>query len=166
LFLEALRPNVYVDAIGQISLEDLSNRGIKGVIVDLDNTLTEWNKDQIPPEIEGWLRVVREQGFGLCLVSNNAKTRVARVAECLDIPFVYKAGKPRRRAFRQAMDLLGTEPGSTAVVGDQIFTDVFGGNRLGLYTILVVPISRHEFIGTRMMRQLEWLVLRHLFPKT
>ena len=98
----------------------------------------------------------------MCLVSNNKKDRVSNFGRILGVPALSKARKPRRRAFREAMRIMNTRPETTAVIGDQIFTDVLGGNRLGLYTILVVPLSKQEFIGTRCMRHLERVVLKIL----
>ena len=94
-------------------------------------------------------------------VSNNKKVRVSNFGRILGVPAI-SARKPRRRAFREAMRIMNTRPETTAVIGDQIFTDVLGGNRLGLYTILVVPLSKQEFIGTRCMRHLERVVLKIL----
>ncbi|MDD3705135.1 MAG: HAD hydrolase-like protein [Clostridiaceae bacterium] len=79
----------------------------------------------------------------------------------MKLPAVYKAIKPSKTAFRRAMKLMNSVPANTAVIGDQIFTDVLGGNRLGLYTILVAPISDKEFIWTRIIRKLE----RHILKK-
>ncbi len=80
----------------------------------------------------------------------------------LGIPGLSKANKPSRRAFLQALDLLGSRPEQAAMIGDQVFTDVLGGNRLGLYTILVVPLCRREFLGTRVLRLVERVILRNL----
>ncbi len=95
----------------------------------------------------------------MCFVSNNSDLRVKEIADLVDIPFVAWAKKPRRRSFRKAMALMATKPEQTAVVGDQIFTDILGGNRLGLFTVLVSPISRKEFVGTRLVRLLEKIIL-------
>ena len=73
-----------------------------------------------------------------------------------------KAGKPRRRAFLRALEVMGSSAEETAVIGDQVFTDILGGNRMGLFTILVVPINKREFIGTRVMRKFEIMVLREI----
>jgi len=94
--------------------------------------------------------------------SNNSQDRVQKFAEAFGVPAISKAIKPRRGAFRIACDSLGVTPGETAVVGDQVFTDVLGGNRLGVYTILVVPVSEKEFFGTKIMRMMERFVLRKL----
>lgn len=160
--LGLLRPDLYVGSLFIISLDELWQRGLRALIVDLDNTITEWNLARLRPEVRRWFADARERGFKVCLVSNNSETRVNSFASALDIPWISNAGKPRRRAFRQAMAKMGVGRRQTAVVGDQVFTDVLGGNRLGLYTILVVPMTDKEFIGTRLARRLERWVLRRL----
>ncbi len=84
------------------------------------------------------------------------------MAQKLGLPFISGALKPRRGAFREALKLLDVEPRRAAVVGDQVLTDILGGNRLGLHTILVRPMSRREFAGTRITRLFERVILRVL----
>ncbi|MGI6552877.1 MAG: YqeG family HAD IIIA-type phosphatase [Bacillota bacterium] len=158
--LDILKPDLYVNQLQDVPLQKLIRAGIKGIIIDLDNTITAWNSSEITEDILNWFQEIKKHRFRVCLVSNNGKARVAVVAEKLDIPFIFKANKPRRRSFRQAMEVLETKPQETAVIGDQVFTDVLGGNRLNLYTILVVPLNKREFIGTRLMRRLENIVLK------
>lgn len=155
-----LKPDLYVANLLDIPLEELCERGIKGLIIDLDNTITEWNSSELKQEIVVWFKNLNLYKLKACIASNNSKSRVEKIGRELGIPAIHKAGKPRRRAFRQAMEVMGTDPLTTAVVGDQIFTDVLGGNRLGLFTILVKPLNRREFIGTRLMRQLERVVIK------
>ena len=157
-----LQPKLFAESIKDISVEALFAQGKKGVLVDLDNTLTIWESEVLPPETVDWIGAAKKQGLKVCLLSNNKGERVKRIAAVLDIPYVDKATKPRRRAFRLGMETMGTQPAETAVIGDQIFTDVLGGNRLKLHTILVAPISTHEFAGTKLMRILERAVLRRL----
>lgn len=145
-----------------IPLALLKARGIRGLIIDLDNTVTEWGRATLDRGVRRWFADLKEQGIKACLVSNNRSNRVKKVADALGIPGISRAGKPRRRAFRQAMAVMDTEAGGTAVIGDQVFTDILGGNRLGMYTILVMPINSREFIGTRMMRHVERIFTRHL----
>jgi len=153
-----LAPSLCLSSIFQIDLEGLRRQGIRGLILDLDNTLVAWGGD--PEEkLFAWLREVRESGLVACIVSNNDRARVKGFSDLASIPAIPRARKPRRRAFRAAMEVMGTAPAETAVVGDQIFTDILGGNRLGLYTILVTPVARREFIGTRLVRLLEKVVL-------
>lgn len=158
--MERFHPAEYVRSVYDIDLQALRQRGVQGIICDLDNTLVAWDSSDTAPELHDWFAKVQRAGLKLCIVSNNGPGRVGEFAKSLGVPFVANAAKPRRKAFRRAMELLGTTPAQTAVVGDQVFTDVFGGNRQGLHTILVVPISRQEFIGTRLVRVLEQFVLR------
>lgn len=160
--IDYLLPDIYVNSIFEIPLDSLYERNIRALILDLDNTVTEWNSSQVRPEVVEWVRMARARGFKLCLASNNSRARVDAVARSLNIPYVYNAGKPRRRAFRHAMKILECAPGETAVIGDQVFTDVLGGNRLHLLTVLVVPMNPREFIGTRIVRLLERMILRKI----
>jgi HAD superfamily phosphatase (TIGR01668 family) len=162
LITSKLAPDLFVDSLMDIPLEDLTKKKVKGMIFDLDNTVTEWNNPEIKEEILQWFCVLPQYGITACLVSNNKGPRVMEAAKKLGIPYVAKATKPRRGAFRRAMELLKVSPEETVVVGDQIFTDILGGNRLGLYTVLVSPLSKREFIGTRIMRLVERIALKKL----
>lgn len=158
--LEYFRPTQLANSLDLISVEQLKRDGIRGLIIDLDNTMTPWNNLEVGPKVEAWFEKVKSAGIRACVVSNNSKRqRVAVVADRLGIPFVFGATKPRRSAFRAGMKILETGQGDTAVIGDQLFTDILGGNRLGLYTILVTPINDREFIGTRIMRRAEKLLV-------
>jgi HAD superfamily phosphatase (TIGR01668 family) len=158
--MQYLKPDLYVDSILDIPLNLLTSLKINTLIIDLDNTITEWNSPQLDKKIHQWFSDLQASHMQACIVSNNSHTRVTHIAKSLGLPAISNAGKPRRRSFLQAMELLNTLPESTAVVGDQIFTDVLGGKRLGLYTILVKPMNSREFIGTRLVRQLEKVVLK------
>jgi HAD superfamily phosphatase (TIGR01668 family) len=150
------RPTLLADNIWEIVLEDLTARGIRGLILDLDNTLVDWNESFLRPEVEVWLAKARAVGMRLCLASNAVRGgRVARVAEKLDLPAVIRAGKPFPVAFRKAMAALETEPASTCAIGDQVFTDMLGANWLGLTTVLVKPLSPKESPHTRVIRLIE-----------
>ncbi len=137
----------------------LEKEGIRGIIFDLDNTLVPWNDWTVCPEIKEWMGQVKEAGFSSCIVSNNNSRRGKELSEVFDLPAFWKAVKPRRRSFRKALELMALEPSQTAVIGDQVFTDILGGNRMGLYTILVHPLSRREFLGTVYVRKVERVVL-------
>jgi len=153
---------MYVDSLLDIPLAELQSQNIKAFILDLDNTITEWNSNHIREEIGDWFKSILAQDFKACILSNNGEGRVVQVAQSLGIPFISRAQKPRRGAFLRAVSLMGVKPEETAVIGDQIFTDVLGGNRAGLFTILVVPIARREFVGTKFSRAMEFFVLRRL----
>ncbi len=153
--LKCLIPNRYVDSIHEVGAGELERLGIKGVITDMDNTLIPWNERSVNPELVCWMQSFKEKGLKMCIVSNNSAVQGEALARQLEIPAVWYAVKPRRKAFRKAISIMGLLPGEVAVIGDQLFTDVLGGNRLGLYTILVVPLSQKEFIWTKMIRAVE-----------
>jgi uncharacterized protein len=155
-----LRPDTQADSIYAIDPSALRARGIRGVILDLDNTIVPWGAWDVPSALGPWIAAARAVDLRLCIVSNNAGARVAHLAARLDLPAVAGAWKPRRRALRRALGLMGTVPGTTALIGDQLFTDVLGGNRLGLHTILVRPQAPRDFPLTRLTRLAEWVVLR------
>lgn len=149
-----LLPDQSLKNIFEIDVDRLEKQGIRGIITDMDNTLVPWSDRAVYPRLADWFSDLKRRGFKLVIVSNNTRDRGGQLARELDIPAIWYAIKPRRRAFRKALDLMQLKPGEVAVVGDQIFTDVLGGNRLGLYTIHVQPISE-EFIWTKLMRMLE-----------
>ena len=161
ILLSKLCPNLYVDSLHHIQLSHLKDIGIKGIVFDIDNTVTMWGSKEITPITLKWLEDAKAYGFRVCLLSNNRKARIDDISRMLDIPSA-KGFKPFSSAFRSALSLLGTSPQETAIIGDQIFTDILGGNRAGLYTILVQPMSTNEFITTRFLRRLEKTVLRRL----
>lgn len=164
-FMELLYPQQHLNSIFELDTAELRSLGIRGIIADMDNTLVPWYDRAVYPRLASWFAGLKEEGFRLCIVSNNSRERGAQLALDLGIPAFWYAIKPRRRAFRKALREMDLTARETAVIGDQIFTDVLGGNRLGLYTILVSPISDKEFIWTRFMRRLERFVLKRLQRK-
>jgi HAD superfamily phosphatase (TIGR01668 family) len=160
-----LEPDIYVNSILDIPLDRLQQLHIKAFILDLDNTLTEWNSNELKDEIVAWFKQIKSRGLKACILSNNGEQRVITIAQRLGIPYLFRAQKPRRRAFRQAVVLMELAASEVAVIGDQIFTDILGGNRAGLFTILVVPIAKREFIGTKISRCMEFFVLHRLRRK-
>jgi HAD superfamily phosphatase (TIGR01668 family) len=151
-----LTPSFLAGAIWEIDLDALRQSGIRGIILDLDNTLVDWNATYVRPEVRRWLDAARERGMKLCLVSNSVRGgRVRRMGRELEVSVVTRACKPLPVAFRRAMQAMDTTPDSTCAIGDQVFTDMLGANRLGLTTILVTPLSRRESPHTRLIRLLE-----------
>ncbi|CQR71235.1 flavin mononucleotide phosphatase [Sporomusa ovata DSM 2662] len=157
--LKLLVPCMVVNTLYDIKLTELKQQGIRGIVFDIDNTIIPWNSPDICPEVLAWLNYLAAQDFKLCFVSNNGNRRVSKIAEQCGIPFVARALKPLRSGFRQAAHTMGLHPETVAVVGDQLFTDILGGNRLGMVTIWVKPLTTKEFIGTKVSRQLEKLAV-------
>ena len=160
-----LCPNLIIKSLYEIERTSLQQQGIKGIIFDLDNTIIPWDSPNMSPDISQWLRALLAQGFKLCIVSNNMGKRVQTIAGTLGIPFISRAYKPANSGFRQAIAIMELTNSQVAVIGDQLFTDVLGGNRLGLYTIWVTPLSAKEFVGTKITRRLEKLAVRVLRAK-
>ena len=166
MMFERLLPNMRVNTIYDIDLEDLWARGIRGMITDLDNTLVGAKVALATPDLIRWLECVRDRGFKVVIVSNNNETRVAKFAEPLGIPFIHAARKPAVRSFRKALQVLELPCDRAVVIGDQMLTDVFGGKRAGLYTILVTPIAPlEEGFMTRFNRKVERFALSRLRKK-
>ena len=159
-FLSKLYPTLYVDEISEIPLDMLIKKGIRGMIIDLDNTIAPWDQPTVTQSAEKWLQKAKNAGFKIFLVSNSTSSRVNYFMETLDIPGISMAQKPRRGSFRKALELMGLDRKEVTVIGDQIFTDVLGGNRLNLHTILVNPINRKEFFFTRFVRLAEKFVMK------
>ena len=151
-----LKPALLAEAVWRIDLDWLWRRGVRGLVLDLDNTLVDWNETWVRPAVRQWLEAALRKGLRLCLASNAFRGgRVRQVARDLEMPAVLRAGKPFPVAFRRAMAVLGTEPRSTCAIGDQVFTDMLGANWLGLTTVLVRPLSRRESPHTRLIRLIE-----------
>ncbi|MGF7046047.1 HAD superfamily phosphatase (TIGR01668 family) [Paenibacillus sp. DS2015] len=163
---EMLMPKLRVNTVFDIDLEDLYAKGYRGIITDLDNTLVGAKTPLAHPELIAWFELVKKIGFQLIIVSNNQMERVSAFAAPLDIQFVHQARKPFNAPFHKAMKLMGLSNTETIVIGDQMLTDVYGGNRLGLLTVLVLPISvQDEGWTTRMNRRVERIALTSLRKK-
>lgn len=161
-----LLPNEYVTSIYHIDLQRLWDDGMRALVTDLDNTLVAWGVPDAPKRLVSWLRHAQSLGFAVCLLSNNHELRVATFARPLGIPAIANARKPRHSAYDKALALVGSDVHSTVMIGDQLFTDILGGNRMGLYTVLVVPVPGREHGGTRLIRFVERRVLKGRQPLT
>lgn len=159
MFLQKLMPSQFVESIHHIDIDQLKRNKVRAVITDLDNTLVEWDRPYATPEVEGWLKRMREAGIQVTVVSNNNKERVKRFCSPLGIGFICAARKPTNRAFLQAVRQMNVTIAETVVIGDQLFTDVLGGNRLGFHTILVVPVAQTDGFWTRFNRRMERVAL-------
>ncbi|MDF2926761.1 MAG: phosphatase, family [Paenibacillaceae bacterium] len=154
--LNKLVPQLAVNSVFDIPLDVLWDKGIRGIITDLDNTLVGAKVPIATPELVFWLNQVQDRGFQVVIVSNNNKLRVSAFADPIVVPYISSAKKPMNMSFRRAMSLMKLLPAQTAVVGDQMLTDVLGGNRLGLFTIMVQPIAAaDEGFFTRVNRRIE-----------
>lgn len=140
---KGLVPSKWYRSIYEIDLDRLAQEGITLLLADLDNTLIPYG-EKLPGEaVRQWEAELRRRGIRLFILSNSRKpNRAGTFAQALGVPFQGRSGKPRRGGFDRAMERMGAAPDQTAIVGDQIFTDIWGGNRAGVTTLLVDPIAR------------------------
>ena len=150
-----LYPKFYCKNIKEVDIEKLNENNIKGILLDVDNTLIDLDHRLLDSSVE-WCKDLKEKNIKFCILSNsNNKEKIKKVSEALGIPYISFGTKPLKRGFKKASKILGLDFKNLAIIGDQIFTDVIGGNRCGIYTILVDPISSREMFITSIKRGLE-----------
>lgn len=151
-------PDEYLDSTYVIDFDELYKTGYRGVIFDIDNTLVPHGApaDERAKKLFAHLK---ELGFSCCLLSNNQRPRVEMFNEEIGVHFIENAHKPSTKNYLRAMELMHTDKKNTLFVGDQLFTDVYGARRTGLYSILVKPIHPKEEIQIVLKRYLEKIVL-------
>ena len=161
--LKSFYPKKMVESAYEIPYETLYNDGIRGVIFDVDNTLVPHGAPADERALSLFVKF-HQMGMKTCLLSNNREARVASFAAQVDSPYIYKGGKPSVRGYNKAMEKMGTDKSTTVFVGDQLFTDVYGANRAGIYSFLVKPIHPKEEIQIVIKRRLEAAVL-HFYKR-
>lgn len=156
--LRTFYPNEYVDSTYGIDFDAFAKKGYRGIIFDIDNTLVPHGApaDEKAKKLFAHLKKL---GMQVCLLSNNKEPRVAMFNKDVKVHTISKGGKPNPKGYRKAMNLMGTDVSNTMFVGDQLFTDVWGANKTGLYSILVKPIHPKEEIQIVIKRRLEKIVL-------
>ena len=159
------RPKLWIKNVLSIDREFLDKNGIDALILDLDNTLSMHGDPAAEEGIPEWLDKMRELGVPMAVVSNNTAKRVAPLAAKLGLDYTANGAKPLTFGLNRALGKLGTDRERTAVVGDQIFTDVMGGNLAGMPTILVEPFHIEKGILFKIKRGAESLVFRRDFTK-
>ena len=156
--LECLYPKVYLDSTYEIDFEQYYQDGYRAIIFDIDNTLVPHGAPADQRAIALFKRL-HALGYQTMMLSNNKEPRVKMFCDAVDAEYIYKAGKPTPANYREAMKRMHTDEKNTLFVGDQIFTDVWGANKAGIYSILVKPIHPKEEIQIVLKRYLEKVVL-------
>ena len=150
-----LYPDAYFNKVEEITIEFLQKNKIKALILDIDNTLIDYNRN-MSESVERWAKELKGQGMKFYILSNtNHKEKVEEVANKLQIDYIYFAKKPFKTGFLKVQKKLNEKAENIAAVGDQIFTDIIGGNRCKMFTILVDPINPKDFWYTAWKRPLE-----------
>ena len=155
-----LFPKQFAKSVRHINYNKLWDAGIRGLIFDIDNTLVTFDVPRPPQDIINFLAGLTQKGFTICLLSNNSKTRVRGFAGALNYPHIWRAAKPGTKGIKRAAALLGLPKNQIALIGDQIFTDCFCGNRFGIHTILTRPIAKRDEWTVRLKRFPEKFVLK------
>lgn len=151
-------PRQDVNTIYDIDFNHLYDQGYRGVIFDIDNTLVPYDQHHPSDENHSLFETLSTLGFQVCLISNNSKERVDGYNKALGMMAISNGLKPFRKNFIKATNEMALPPQKVIMVGDQIFTDVLGGNRAGLYTVLVTPIQKKEQFITAIKRGIERMV--------
>ncbi|MGA8326567.1 MAG: YqeG family HAD IIIA-type phosphatase [Candidatus Cybelea sp.] len=155
-----LGPDRFAPRLHDVPHEELEAAGIRGLIVDLDNTLLGFRETELAQEHVDWVARAHERGFRIVMLSNNFSERVRSLAAQLNIECFPNALKPLPFGFLRAKRCLRMHRREIAVVGDQLFTDVLGGKLCGHYTILTEPIELKDFPVTKIFRFFERMMLR------
>lgn len=144
-------------SIFDIDAAALARHGVRLLLADLDNTLVPYGVPEPTEQVREWTGQLQEHGITLFILSNNRNPlRASRFAKALNVPFIGHAGKPKPGSFIQAMEQMGCTAEQTAIVGDQIFTDILGGRNAGVLTLLVEPIRLAGNPGRYLRYAVEW----------
>jgi len=161
-------PDYLTEKVVTLTPEKLTALGISALLLDVDNTLTTHDNPVPYDGVMDWLESLKQAGFALVIVSNNHPERVEPFAKLLGLPYVADGAKPLPTGYRRAVELLGMtlEKEKAAAVGDQIFTDIIGGNLLGVRTIMVTEITPEHGWFFKVKRRLEqWLMTERRMAK-
>lgn len=157
-------PDMYQKSIYDINYKKLKNSGIKCILFDLDNTLVPYTTKEPNKKIKD-LFAELSSDFKIIILSNSGKNRLRPFKEKLNVDVAYNSHKPLKKKYKKILEIYGYKPGEVAAVGDQLMTDVFGGNRMGLTTILVNSIGPVEPITTKFNRIWERKIIKNFNKK-
>lgn len=159
-----LVPDRAIESIHQLDLAELAAQGCRLVLLDVDNTLLPWRGEEMPQESIEWVQRGKDLGLQFCLISNTRNVpRLENLAGQLGVKHLAGKFKPSPEMFLQAMRDFGATTDQVVMIGDQLFTDILGANRSGVAAILVKPLSKTEFVGTKVNRALERAVRPSLY---
>lgn len=156
--LKRYYPGGYADSVFDIDFEQLYAQGYRGILFDVDNTLVH-HGDNSNAQVDALFEKLHTMGFATLLLSNNSANRLERFKKNIDTPYLAEAGKPQPESYYKALEMLKLPPEQVICIGDQIFTDILGANRSGIYSILVhyIQVDPNAPIGIR--RRLENIIL-------
>ena len=164
--LKNFYPEYTFEKVEDIPYELLNKLGIKLILMDMDNTLID-SKGNFSKELRKWIKNIKAKGIKLYIVSNSISEKTVKaVSKALGVKYFYKASKPSRKGFRKVCDNFPEiNKSEILMIGDQLFTDVWGGNRFNIRTILVRRLNKREIFISRIKRPFERLILNHYYKK-
>ena len=158
-------PSLYLDSVKNINPMLLKNNNIKGLILDVDNTLIDYYRNLVDGA-EKWCEELKNEGIKCIILSNsNKKRKIEEVAEKLNIDYIMFAKKPLKSGFKRALSKLELKPEEVAVVGDQLFTDVIGAKRMNMFSILVKQVGEKDIFITKLKRPIENAIIKKYLEK-
>lgn len=163
--MSVFTPNLYLNSITDIDLSLLKTYGIKGIVLDIDNTLTLHNSQDVLEEVLNWISLMKKSGIALTIVSNNSEERVRPFAKKLGLKYVSFGCKPLTAGFTKACKQFLLDTKEIAVVGDQIYTDILGANLKGMFSILVVPFQLENSAFFKFKRKMEQLHINKYYRR-
>ena len=158
--IKKLYPTEYIASVYDLKLDELKAQGMKGIIFDIDNTLVPYDEIEPNDKVIALFESIRAAGFKITLVSNNTEDRVVKFNEKLKVFALHKAQKPLTKNLKKALTLMQCKREEAVIVGDQVFTDVYGGNKAGIKTILVQPVSDKDEWKTKVKRGIERKIIK------
>ena len=163
--MSILCPDYIFKSVDRISPQFLHERGIRALVLDVENTLTAHDSQELAPGVADWIERMRDAGIALRISSNNTAARVRPFAEKLGLPFVSFSLKPAPRGLRIARRALGVEKREMALVGDQVFTDMLAAKFYGITVLMVQPVAPDFKWNIRFKRVLERPILARYYKK-
>jgi len=158
-----LAPDNYFDSVHDVNYEALHSCGIRGIIFDIDNTLTAFDAKLPPDEVNELIKRLQGMGFAICLCTNNTNKRLNGFNEHLQLPGIANAAKPLKRGILRAMKIMGTKKDSTVIIGDQLLSDVWAGKNARIMSIMVKPTTERDFFFVKFKRFIERIMMKKFF---
>lgn len=163
--MDAFVPDIYAQSIFTIDYDKLKDKNIKCILFDLDNTLAPVTCKEPDNKTKALIAKLEDMGFKVIILSNSRKPRVTPFKEQLNVDAAHTATKPLKRKYKKIMRLYNFHDYEIAAIGDQLLTDIFGANRMGLTSILVNPISSSDFIFTKINRNIENKIIKKMHKR-
>jgi len=164
--MSVFHPKKYFENITQISPKWLEKQSIKGILTDLDDTLVPYDVPLPTDELINWFKTLHENGIKILIISNNGESRVQAFCNCLNVKYIHKAGKPKKKAFLKGLELLDLPSENVVFIGDQLFTDIYGANKMQIKSIAVKSLSSRSGLLVDIKRCIEKPIWRSFFKNS